>query len=506
MLILGEFAAWGKREAGRYITWSRIAQALLLIAFALNIYRAVTQSITTDEAFTYENFVSRPWAGLLEPFDANNHVLNSVLSRLSIAVFGLSEWSLRIPSVIGGGIYLFAAYRLCFLLFDGGAWSFITLALLVTDPFLLDYLSVARGYGLALAFAILAAYELVRAGERMCSGSLYLAGLYFGLSLAANLTALFPLAALALALIALSAARGTLQWKVLWSELAVPATLVSFVFLVLPLSRAQPQSFYFGSRRMVDCVRSLANLSFSYGPVRLPWISRFGYIPRLLRAAVVPLSALLILACAVVAGLGLWKMYRVGSETNREDLGRCFFALSLVSATGLVMLAHATAGLPYPLSRTALYFIPLAFLATSSIFYRYRKSGPLHLSAGLVASVCLVAFLLQADVSYYAEWRFDAGTKRIVNFIRSRNALRKHLTVRTSWASEPTLNFYRLLYRLNWDPVDRSGPDRAGDVVILNVEDQQPARTSRLRVIYKDPVSLAIVAVPNANARPGATQ
>src|SRR5271157_1468700 len=114
--------------------WNRIGQALLLAILALNVYRAVTQSITTDEAFTYHRFVSQPFGGLLQPSDsnnANNHVLNSLLARVSIGLFGLSEFTLRLPSVVAGAVYLFAAYRLSFLLFGNTAWGFLTTALLV---------------------------------------------------------------------------------------------------------------------------------------------------------------------------------------------------------------------------------------------------------------------------------------------------------------------------------------------------------------------------------------
>ena len=83
-----------------------------------------------------------------------------------------------------------------------------------------------------------------------------------------------------------------------------------------------------------------------------------------------------------------------------------------------------------------------------------------------------MAFLFQANVSYYAEWRFDAGTKRIVKFIRSHTDPGKRLVVRTSWVLEPSLNFYRLRYRLNWQPVDRSGLEKPGDIIVVTQENQ----------------------------------
>ena len=49
-----------------------------LSRLGLCAYRAATQSITHDEAFTYLQFVSGPWSNLFSNYDANNHVLTSV--------------------------------------------------------------------------------------------------------------------------------------------------------------------------------------------------------------------------------------------------------------------------------------------------------------------------------------------------------------------------------------------------------------------------------------------
>ena len=97
-----------------------------------------------------------------------------------------------------------------------------------------------------------------------------------------------------------------------------------------------------------------------------------------------------------------------------------------------------------------------------------------YCSAAL-AVACLGAFLLQAKTSSYDEWRFDAGTKRIAEFIRTRDPQRS-LVLRASWPLEPTLNFYRVLYGLNWAPVDRSPVNQQGSRC------QHCGRTTRTRL------------------------
>jgi hypothetical protein len=468
-------------ETGRSIIWSNLAWILLVAVFSTAVYRAVTQSITIDEAYSYQNFVSKPFAGLFEPFDANNHVLNTILERLSVAVFGVSEWSLRLPSLIGAAIYLVATHRLCSVLFDGGIWSLITTALLTTNPFVLDYLSAARGYALSLAFLMLVVYALVHAMETKHSRSEFLAGVFAGFSVAANLTSIFPLTAVIIAFIVVNIQTGRFRLKLFWDELIVPATMVSFAFLVVPVSRAHQSDFYFGGKQLSDTVHSAADFLFG-GPIVVPWLRGLGPGIRILHSAVLPLSALLLVVC-LFHGI-------------RSDALTRFFALSFVVVVTLVIVAHYFAGVPYPLLRTALYFVPLAVLASSCICFQLRRYRPIRISAALFSIFCILSFIAQVNVLSFAEWRYDAGAKRIVNFIRFRNSSKKHLIVRASWQLEPSLNFYRTLYKLDWEPVDRNGPEQVGDVVVLKVDDASLVQKHGWKTVYRDSVSGALVAIP----------
>ena len=87
------------REKPIYASLSLI---LLACLFAANIYKAWTLGITIDEAFTYLNYVSGPFSAVFTEPGYNNHALNTLLCKLSVAVFGLSEFTLRLPSVLCG--------------------------------------------------------------------------------------------------------------------------------------------------------------------------------------------------------------------------------------------------------------------------------------------------------------------------------------------------------------------------------------------------------------------
>lgn len=119
--------------------------ALLLTVLATNVYRAATQSFTTDEALTANLYVDAPFRDVLTNYDASNHVLHTLLMRASAAALGAWELPLRMPSLLGGASYLAAAFLLAKRLLGRGPLFLLAFATLSLNPFVLDFLSAARG-------------------------------------------------------------------------------------------------------------------------------------------------------------------------------------------------------------------------------------------------------------------------------------------------------------------------------------------------------------------------
>src|ERR1019366_6086121 len=66
----------------------RTARWLLGGPLAVNLYRAMTQSVTPGEAWNYYRFIAPGWTEALSHFDTNNHVLNTLLVVLGPAMSG----------------------------------------------------------------------------------------------------------------------------------------------------------------------------------------------------------------------------------------------------------------------------------------------------------------------------------------------------------------------------------------------------------------------------------
>ena len=127
----------------------RIAAKIYLGAlWMVCLYRAVTQSIAHDEALTYELYLKGPLSQVFHYFHSNHHFLNTLLMYVCASVFGVSEWSLRLPALAGAALYFAASYRVCKNVLDG--YPFLMgVGLLTLNPFILDFMVAARGYGMA---------------------------------------------------------------------------------------------------------------------------------------------------------------------------------------------------------------------------------------------------------------------------------------------------------------------------------------------------------------------
>ena len=64
----------------------KTARWFLAALLAVNLYRAMTQSVTPGEAWNYDRFIAPDVDGSrFARFDVNNHVLNTLLVRISTA-------------------------------------------------------------------------------------------------------------------------------------------------------------------------------------------------------------------------------------------------------------------------------------------------------------------------------------------------------------------------------------------------------------------------------------
>ena len=435
---------------------------LLAVLCPVNVYRASTQSITYDEAVTYDAFVVGPMSHAFTGYNANNHVLFTILAKITTGAIGTSELGLRLPSVVAGAVYFIAVFFLCRLLFGRGAVFTLAAAALALNPLVLDFLSAARGYGVALALFMLAFYQvvviLVRSssdgparGHRWVGVSLALGG-----SVCANLAFLFPAVGLGLTALIMAAfdTHGTGRASV-WHfgrttvlPLCGPGPLTAAALLAVPLTLAERSHFTYGASRLGETVTSLVDLSVRHHPSGWPIDTVSAIIGNVEAGLLVPLTLTALLATACIVATRAVRARNLSALTVQEEI-LLLLAGTLGMTLAQLLVAHRLWNVPYPLDRTGLYFVPmfilaLAFLAQKTDHWN-RVSPALRGFSFILLGLLVGQFVAQFNVTQYGMWRFDAGTRTLYDITARWPESDRDTSFRiaASWLLRPSLEYYR---------------------------------------------------------------
>ncbi|MBA3558822.1 MAG: glycosyltransferase family 39 protein [Gemmatimonadaceae bacterium] len=91
------------------LEWT-ILFAILIVGAALRMY-ALGEGLWHDEIAALVNYVRFPAGVIITTFDSQNqHMLYSLLGRLSVLLFGESAWAMRLPAALFGIASLWATY------------------------------------------------------------------------------------------------------------------------------------------------------------------------------------------------------------------------------------------------------------------------------------------------------------------------------------------------------------------------------------------------------------
>lgn len=438
-----------------------------------NVYRGITQSVTTDEAFAYQLFVNQKFRDLFVRFDAAYHVLHTWLTWIAVHLLGKSEAILRLPSMVCGVWYLVGCFKLSQRILPAGWSRLAALVLLTAHPLIFDYLSAARGYGAALACF---AWALVA----LLDGNALWGAALLALSTSCNLTFFLPSVSLGVTFLLVER---LCNGRSLKRSVGMAGVFlgISGLILALPLRLASKQHFYFGSDDWRTSLDTLILCSFRYHDrIGYDWAAFAG-------KHLVPGAAVTLL----VAG---------GFALRRKGVLPLLATGALAVTVLLQTLAHHLGGVPYPWTRTGLAVIWLSLLALAAHWgWLPRQAGRIRWLAWMVGSVCVLSaglFVAQLDVRYYYDFRDDA---EVSGFMRRVATMRKgeRDCVGGSWRYEPTVNYYRLRYRIAWlDTMQRTPEPCAGcRFYLLRREDLPYQEKLGLKIIERGEVSGAILAV-----------
>jgi hypothetical protein len=447
----------------------RILIGAAVIAMAWAITRAAVQSITIDEAVTYNIFVfNRRYLW----YAANNHILNSTLMYGLTKVFGLSQFTVRLPALIGAAFYIAAAYRLCRLL---GTSVFVQLTVfvcLVFNPFIFDYLVAARGYGLALGFLIWAmVYQVWRRGNLVAACAV--SSLCAGLSVDANFSfTVVTLTAMTAILLCAWYQRPN-QWFRLLATCILPGAAVIAIVSGYALLHRHPGELIYGASSLGETFGSVMEASL--------FQSRLDFLAPLV-FPLVGITGLAWLCC---------------SATRMTPLGWAAAAIFAVTVA-IHWTAFREFGLLLPKDRTASYFFPL-FMILAGVLAAAPSASRLgrYLRSSFIGSLVVMAvyFLFCLRLTYFKEWQWDADVQKTYSLLTCLNRNHQVTRVAASWSYRGPLNFYQIAQPTSMREIDENFDPQQTQIYVVDTLHMPEAMHGKdLKIFYRSPATDLVLA------------
>jgi hypothetical protein len=176
------------------------------------------------------------------PLDPRLGLVYGIVARLATRLGGVSELTIRMPSIAGGLLFWFGLWALCDRV--SGWWSVLVFFAIAANPWTLRLFSTVNGLALALGLLMLAAASFKSHPAR--------AGLLMGLAIGADAFAAIPLL-FASAILAIALRISVVKWL---DEVALSGLVVGLLFLLpMLLVREQPPpaaTTDYGTREMVQ--------------------------------------------------------------------------------------------------------------------------------------------------------------------------------------------------------------------------------------------------------------
>lgn len=449
----------GKQIRKRYVIWLMLLGGAIF--FSLVVLRALSVPITHDEAYTYLHYVRQSWLGIIlykPPHIPNNHILNTLLAKLSVTIFGLSDFNLRLPNVLAAIIYLRYAAQLARKFRFPGV-QLLAFLVLCLQLYFLDFFAMARGYGMGIALSLASIYHFYSYRELNNGHHIWRTLLFAAFAVYANFTFLYSYVALVGLILVLYWSEGESQTKslgVLWRPVGiVTGGLALLIFL--PLKNISGDLFGSDTNFWESSVNSLTWILtykqyFDFGL----WL---GYA--------------IGLALIVGAVYFILDHLRASSNVGWYFYGELF--LWLVMTAGVQIAQHYILGTEYLIGRTTLVYAPLVlvyFLFLFQRFNRYPKGEYLQLGLSIALASVFAFIFTNLNFKTTAEWPYDAAHKAVISELASHIGENETIELGINWLFEPALNFYRESEDLLWlAPLTRDGyQDKAYDAYYLYKE------------------------------------
>lgn len=431
-----------QQKTNSWWIWTIFGIGLILLSFST--YKANTISFTYDESSTVLEYAKQDYADIFKHASrANNHVLNTAMIKFFSSIFPKSEVVFRLPSLLSHVLYLvFSALLVKSIPKASHLFRVFGFIVLNFNPYVLDFFSVARGYGLAMGFTMGTIYFLSRHINQNNPLSLLATLTLSSLAVLSNFSWLnFHLAVLAVL---------GLTWVIklivkrdndLFTDIVI-TTMASAVLAILiyqPIEELiNAEELFFGGTQGVwrDTIVSL--ITKSYYLASPNWT--------------------IILALQFVIAIGLAFIgYSITRDIYKRGLnfiGHPSILIGLLVPIVLLgsILQHVLFDTRFLIERTALFLIPLFYLSFIFALSEFERKQMKKLATNALGALSLLFSVHTAssiNSNQTLDWSYDRDTKIMMQDVGSK-ATNYQAQFGVSWPYTESCRFYQWLYDYDW--------------------------------------------------------
>jgi hypothetical protein len=377
--------------------------------------------------------------------ESNNHFLITIWLKKCISLGIWQEWILRIPCVLATLVFIVFAWRLAKLLSDDFLLKTVFFILFLANPFVADFFSLARGYGLGIAFQMASLFYIVQFMQEKQAKNLLKTLFFAAIATLGHFMFLnFFMAITALCLFVLTYIKffeGYTSWKKSFMYLLIIALGLG-LFLFAPLQnliKNGPKNYGDKNGFIADTFQSLLRSSYSGA-------SDMGDTP-LLWVLIYTLFGLAILhGCGAI--YAWWKKGRLMQYFKFASGFAIFWLMALV-----IQVLHYGFKQAFPVTRMTIFlYLPFALTLAGGIcaMQQLKFQKIWAISVGILASV---GFMQAANFSYTIEWAGHAIDRDIIDYLKETEGNRtekEQIGITTNTYFEQGINFYKNQNKIKW--------------------------------------------------------
>ncbi len=426
-----------------------IRPVIFLLSIALIFYsilRAIKIEFTIDEIQSWQEFAADLsfYPKTYHYLSANNHWFNSLLMHFSASVFGDSPFALRLPNILAHGLYLFFTAKIVLLHKRNALINLSLFILLNAHPYLLDFFSLARGYGLAIASMTAGLFYACRfvACDQRTKNCILISttGIIAVLSNFVLLDYYVPLLFLLSFFILIDKPK---RGKKITQLAILFLPFILLLMLILPhiFKMQEVNALYYGSESLWEGTAKTLCVQTMY---EAPYGGKNFF------SSLKPVIYFMTLIILIASFFGIRRNGFINWIKSVQGFFVVIFTGTLLTLVAQHIITHSL----YPYQRTGLFILVLALFAFLFSLEQIPLKKPVAVLITLFATVVSSHFILQCNVSYTLEWKAAGGTKQFLNKIVSRRKNSSNLPamefISTAGVSGATINYLIQREKINW--------------------------------------------------------